>query len=682
MNESIPLRPLAGLAAVLSRHDELLARLEDEAHGAVEQLIPELQAFLTTTAATGTIVEDFGDRTKLQAVSDYWANVLRRVGHEVARTRLEPFDPQSLPELDEDACPYVGSEPCRDPEYFFGREADIRDIVDRVARESIVVVRGPSGAGKSSLLYAGVLPNLPSEGRIIVAMRPGVSPFARLAKALGAGIGRELSGRGLRNKPDSIRELLANGPAVVLCIDHFEEMFTLAKDGDRSAFDGLLNAFLDASAENRLILCVDDGLVDSVAQMPRLAERLDAEHAQHAVNPLDSAAIERAIVRPAAQVNLELKQGVVEHLMRDLPRGPSTLPILQFMLRRLWTARDRNRVTLAALQTIGDPCEAFNHDAERRFEALRMAGAGTEEIRRVLLEMVRIDDLFDHHRQCVSIETLRAIDGVDLPTLLPLLTEHGFVRVIDGEFAEIPDEAYVYHWKRLVDWIKKYRQPSRDAREALARAAQAWEANNYSAAGLLRRTEIIEAHRLGRLTELEQRFVSASGEQIERDHAERDRGRRRSIMVLTTLVVALLVTMVAMSIAWRSSNMADEAVVQATLAQAEVIQAEGKAKKAENTAHKRPQSTPRRPRPTPTKPTPRRSRLSERCRLSRKTCRFESRQRSRITINSSRSRKRWLDRWKGTQQPPPRPRSSRRARPVIFGCRLRLTAASRARADH
>ena len=57
------------------------------------------------------------------------------------------------------ARPYPGLDPYTedDAELFFGREADIRMIVNNARAQRLVVLFGPSGVGKSSVLQAGVV---------------------------------------------------------------------------------------------------------------------------------------------------------------------------------------------------------------------------------------------------------------------------------------------------------------------------------------------------------------------------------------------------------------------------------------------------------------------------------------------------------------------------------------------
>ncbi len=62
--------------------------------------------------------------------------------------------------------PYVGPKPFTrsDEELFFGRIADIIDLYSQVSSHRTVLFYAQSGAGKSSLLNAGLIPKLESEG--------------------------------------------------------------------------------------------------------------------------------------------------------------------------------------------------------------------------------------------------------------------------------------------------------------------------------------------------------------------------------------------------------------------------------------------------------------------------------------------------------------------------------------
>jgi serine/threonine protein kinase len=127
---------------------------------------------------------------------------------------------------------------------FFGRETCVDRVVDRMREESegsrFLAVVGPSGCGKSSLVRAGLIPAvrrgaLPgSERWFVVEMHPGAKPFKELEAALltiavkpPADLGERLEWGDTGRLVD---ELLPADSELLLVIDQFEEMFTLADD--------------------------------------------------------------------------------------------------------------------------------------------------------------------------------------------------------------------------------------------------------------------------------------------------------------------------------------------------------------------------------------------------------------------------------------------------------------------
>ena len=58
-----------------------------------------------------------------------------------------------------------------DRDYFYGRDAEVRELTDRVRRAPLTVLYGVSGYGKSSLIGAGLIPILRKAGHSIVLLR-------------------------------------------------------------------------------------------------------------------------------------------------------------------------------------------------------------------------------------------------------------------------------------------------------------------------------------------------------------------------------------------------------------------------------------------------------------------------------------------------------------------------------
>jgi len=120
--------------------------------------------------------------------------------------------------------------------YFFGRESDVRNVVEKIYRKNLVLLYGESGVGKTSLIQAGILPILRSEGFRVASMRVGPDFRARdLLKTVQSAVSPVLQSRGLIDSAESdafvktfqkIAELLCKlEQRLVVILDQFEAIF-------------------------------------------------------------------------------------------------------------------------------------------------------------------------------------------------------------------------------------------------------------------------------------------------------------------------------------------------------------------------------------------------------------------------------------------------------------------------
>src|SRR3989304_5986720 len=80
--------------------------------------------------------------------------------------------------------PYVGPRAFRVGETLYGRDAEVRELLDLLIAERIVLLHSPSGAGKSSLVQAGLIPMLAEEGFEVL-------PLVRLNQELPTGLKKD-----------------------------------------------------------------------------------------------------------------------------------------------------------------------------------------------------------------------------------------------------------------------------------------------------------------------------------------------------------------------------------------------------------------------------------------------------------------------------------------------------------
>lgn len=119
--------------------------------------------------------------------------------------------------------------------YFFGRDAEVRELYLKVRDSRLAILFGCSGLGKSSLIGAGLVPKLQVEGMQAVYVR-----FAFESRA-GSYVAQIKAKLGLNDSDSSVHQVtlwehfhridsssdpITGGKTLVLILDQFEEVFT------------------------------------------------------------------------------------------------------------------------------------------------------------------------------------------------------------------------------------------------------------------------------------------------------------------------------------------------------------------------------------------------------------------------------------------------------------------------
>jgi hypothetical protein len=211
----------------------------------------------------------------------------------LAEPKLSAVSPES---------PWLGLRPFTEGvrEYFFGRDAEVRDLFQRVVHKPLTVLFGRSGLGKTSLLQAALAPRLRDAGFLPIVLRldyaDGAAPLLRqFVDALITALAPVLPGlnASLIRLPadatlpwllfhDPVLGLTApEAPRPVVLLDQFEEIFTMgqAKSEHQAAAAEFLEMLADL-VENRVpeslrsLLETDDALADRLDYAARPAKIL------------------------------------------------------------------------------------------------------------------------------------------------------------------------------------------------------------------------------------------------------------------------------------------------------------------------------------------------------------------------------------------------------------------------
>jgi hypothetical protein len=309
--------------------------------------------------------------------------------------------------------PFPGLRPFSQGEerLFFGREAQVDAMVDKLAATRFLTVVGTSGSGKSSLVNCGLLPAL-HRGLLVkagsmwrvTALRPGNRPIRALAKALARPgvLGQTESDESGFSAAELMESTLRMGKLglvdafeqahlsprenLLVVVDQFEELFryqalaTAAQPGhvtraieDATAF---VNLLLEVCAHPELpiyiVLTMRSDFLGECAQFFGLPEAIN--RGQYLVPRMTREERRSAIAGPTAVGGAELDPVLLTRLVNDVGDNPDQLSILQHALNRTWDqwqkAGGHGPLTASHYEAVGTMAHALSQHAEEAFEKL------------------------------------------------------------------------------------------------------------------------------------------------------------------------------------------------------------------------------------------------------------------------------------------------------------------------
>lgn len=447
-------------------------------------------------------------------------------------------------------CPYRGLLYFReeDAPFFFGRTAAIRNLHEAVRQHRFIAVVGASGSGKSSVVRAGLVPQLRQEKDTtweVATLFPGHEPLKALARAVSPLLEPETMDETDRLvKINKLAEAFAKRDVslhdvglrivekqsgtnrLLLVIDQAEELYTVAKDDHnrRRFIDELLDAGERGSWTTMLTLRGD--FVGKALSYRPLSDRLQG--AQVNVGPMTRAESEEAITSPARRVELSFADGLVTRILDDVGDEPGHLPLLEFVLKRLWDVRQGPELSHQAYEAMGGLQGAVATKAEEVFKKLTPLEQAA--LKRVFLHVVRAGESGEDTRRRAAFSEIgsSAMDVVKKLADERLLVTN---RAVAGEeTVEVSHEALIRQWERLRGWLNEDREFLL-WRERLRGRVNDWQHNTQDEGTLLRGALLVEAQRwlsqkADILTDEEKRYIGQSVEARERAvQAEQQRAK-------------------------------------------------------------------------------------------------------------------------------------------------------------
>jgi tetratricopeptide (TPR) repeat protein len=155
---------------------------------------------------------------------------------------------------------------------------------------------------------------------------------------------------------------------LLLVIDQFEELFTLAAPEVRARF---VEAVLTVSGTKPVTLVLTMR-ADFTGHALVLSRSLTARMQEGVMllGPMNRSELREIIERPALVGGLSFEPGLVERILEQIEGEPGSLPLLEFALTELWNRRRDGKLTHEALNAFGDVRGAISDRADKTFKRL------------------------------------------------------------------------------------------------------------------------------------------------------------------------------------------------------------------------------------------------------------------------------------------------------------------------
>jgi tetratricopeptide (TPR) repeat protein len=418
--------------------------------------------------------------------------------------------------------PFVGLRPFNtaDAEWFFGRDRQTSALTRKLRASRFTAVVGPSGSGKSSVVRAGVVPLLQSDGWQQIIMTPGSAPLDRLARTLAGAEADDRLAEARRFRFDAmlrasafglaeIAEILrADAPRLLVVVDQFEELFRYgdeASGATRAAMREEARAFVELllaatrCTAGRLQVCVTmrSDYFGACSAYVGLAEAVTAS--QFLIPLPQRGQLDDAIRKPVARAGAVIEEGLVQRLLVDVEEEQDQLPLLQHTLRRLWEQASGEPRTIREEDYVAVGRIAGSIDAKAEALVAALSKAHSSDFATLECIMKALTDLDERNRatrrpqkrsELLALVSERAATAPAVTSAALLDRVLASLRAEDTSFLLIGDgndpgvdighEALIRSWTRLSGprrdfgsgWLREERDDGERWRTYVRRAAE------------------------------------------------------------------------------------------------------------------------------------------------------------------------------------------------------------------
>jgi len=271
---------------------------------------------------------------------------------------------------------------------FFGREEQVKWLLNLLKEQHFLSVVGPSGSGKSSLIRAGVVPTLQGESDdqhwVTALCKPGVRLLDNVAQAIEGMGARDVRDRVLQGADGLVKALeeagFGDGRNALLIVDQFEELFRL-QGGEEEVvretslcIEAIIHAIRQRRVPIYIILTMRSEFLGHCTLYPGLAETIN--EADYLVPRMTPAQLYEAVERPVIATGRQISTELVKRVLADVNDNEDQLPVLQHAMMRTWDhwkedhGHSGEPLQIAHYEAIGTVTGALSKHAEEIYQTL------------------------------------------------------------------------------------------------------------------------------------------------------------------------------------------------------------------------------------------------------------------------------------------------------------------------
>lgn len=343
--------------------------------------------------------------------------------------------------------PYLGLKAFeeKDAALFFGRTEAANALEQVVKSRPLTVITGASGTGKSSLVKAGLLPRLRTEGwYILPPVCPGETPL------------QSLNAR-------QVEEVLCREEQAVLVVDQYEELATKCiRPEDRWAFEYQLAEWLKKYEGFRLAITLRSDMEPRFKHSPLSGLW---EEGRYEVPSLNTEELKEAILRPAEQEVLFFEpESLVDRLEEEVSHAPDMLPMLSLTLSELYSAYLKSgRLDRSFAEedyfNMGGVAGVLYRQANEVYD--NFDNLHRRSMRNLLLRMASFEEEDEVASRRIYEEELVFTDEEETRRMQAVVDKMAEARIIFKDidarqrvYIEFVHETMMGKWERLCEWIR------------------------------------------------------------------------------------------------------------------------------------------------------------------------------------------------------------------------------------